>query len=107
MQGIPRESQEKEDELYHRLFDEDRIVFRYADQRGDTDATYPYKPNGSRFNIAGITNETGNVFGMMPHPERVFFRNTHHDWYRRKIGPSEGDGRIVFESVIEHICGKF
>jgi phosphoribosylformylglycinamidine synthase len=99
--------QEREDELYHRLFDEDRIVFRYSDPTGDTDAPYPFNPNGSRFNIAGITNETGTVFGMMPHPERVFFRQTHPDWYRRRIGSGEGDGRKVFESVLDHITMEF
>lgn len=104
---LPHETQEKEDELYHRLFDEDRIVFRYSDPNGDVDATYPFNPNGSRFNIAGITNDTGTVFGMMPHPERVFFRNTHPHWYRRKIGPVEGDGRKIFSSVIDHIIRNF
>ncbi|MGA1848251.1 MAG: phosphoribosylformylglycinamidine synthase subunit PurQ [Thermoplasmatota archaeon] len=99
--------QDREDVLYHRLFDEDRIVFRYSDPSGDTDAPYPFNPNGSRFNVAGITNETGTVFGMMPHPERVFFRQTHPDWYRRGIGPSEGDGRKIFESVLEYISRKF
>jgi phosphoribosylformylglycinamidine synthase I len=39
---------------------EDRIVLRYADN-----------PNGSVDDIAGITNETGNVVGLMPHPERA------------------------------------
>jgi len=99
--------QKREDELYHRLFDEDRIVFRYSDPSGDTDASYPFNPNGSRFNIAGITDETGTVFGMMPHPERVFFRQTHPDWYRRRIGPEEGDGRKIFESVLEYVSSKF
>ncbi|MFW3145628.1 MAG: phosphoribosylformylglycinamidine synthase subunit PurQ [Thermoplasmatota archaeon] len=104
---LPHESQDKKDKLYHRLFDEDRIVFRYSDPTGDTNAPYPHNPNGSRFNIAGITNDSGNVFGMMPHPERVFFRETHHDWYRRKIGPSEGDGRAVFQSILDTISGRF
>ncbi len=104
---LPHGSQEKEDALYQRLFDEDRIVFRYADTEGDTDAAYPFNPNGSRFNIAGLTNDKGNVFGMMPHPERVFFRNTHPDWLRNRIGPSEGDGRSVFESVIEYVMENF
>ena len=38
-----------------------QVVFRYADEN----------PNGSLRNIAGITNERGNVLGMMPHPERA------------------------------------
>jgi phosphoribosylformylglycinamidine synthase subunit PurQ / glutaminase len=47
-------------ETLHRLQDEDRIVLRYADN-----------PNGSVDAIAGIANETGNVVGLMPHPERA------------------------------------
>jgi len=39
---------------------EDRIVLRYTDN-----------PNGSLDDIAGITNERGNVVGLMPHPERA------------------------------------
>ncbi|MGA1792414.1 MAG: phosphoribosylformylglycinamidine synthase subunit PurQ [Thermoplasmatota archaeon] len=104
---LPHETQEKEDELYERLFHDDRVVFQYSDPNGDITAPYPFNPNGSRFNIAGITNETGTVFGMMPHPERVFFRNTLPHWYRRKIGPDEGDGRAVFQSVLDHITKNF
>jgi phosphoribosylformylglycinamidine synthase I len=43
-----------------RLRDEDRVVLRYVDN-----------PNGSVDDIAGITNEAGNVVGLMPHPERA------------------------------------
>ncbi len=49
-----------DDETLHRLQAEDRIVLRYADN-----------PNGSVDTIAGITNEAGNVVGLMPHPERA------------------------------------
>ncbi|MGA1866709.1 MAG: phosphoribosylformylglycinamidine synthase subunit PurQ [Thermoplasmatota archaeon] len=104
---LSHDSQEKEDKLYQRLFDDDRVVFQFSDPLGDTDAPYPYNPNGSRFNIAGISNDTGTVFGMMPHPERVFFRHTHPDWYRRRIGPEEGDGRGIFRSVLDYIENKF
>jgi phosphoribosylformylglycinamidine synthase len=45
-------------ETLQRLEDEDRIVFRYADN-----------PNGSAHDIAGVTNDRGNVVGLMPHPE--------------------------------------
>jgi phosphoribosylformylglycinamidine synthase len=51
-----------------RLQDKGQIAFRYCDERGCVgDET---NPNGSVYNIAGITNEQGNVLGMMPHPER-------------------------------------
>ncbi|HEY6957570.1 MAG TPA: phosphoribosylformylglycinamidine synthase subunit PurQ [Candidatus Limnocylindria bacterium] len=45
-----------------------RVVFRYADRTGA--ATLEANPNGSVGNIAGICNESGNVVGLMPHPER-------------------------------------
>src|SRR5580658_8976887 len=46
-----------------------QILFRYADQTGAVNAAG--NPNGSLKNIAGIRNRAGNVFGLMPHPERV------------------------------------
>ncbi len=46
-----------------------QILFRYADPTGKVNAAG--NPNGSLSNIAGIRNRAGNVFGMMPHPERV------------------------------------
>ena len=46
-----------------------QIVFQYCTPDGDVNAEA--NPNGSRRNIAGICNEAGNVFGMMPHPERA------------------------------------
>lgn len=51
------------------LDDAGRVVFRYADERGEL--TPEANPNGSERNIAGIMNERGNVLGMMPHPERA------------------------------------
>ncbi len=52
-----------------RLEGEGRVVFRYCDAAGaPTDES---NPNGSARNIAGIANETGNVVGLMPHPERA------------------------------------
>ena len=61
-----------------KLEDNGQIVFRYSGEN----------PNGSVANIAGITNEAGNVLGMMPHPERAMA-----DW----MGST--DGRILFESM--------
>jgi len=48
---------------------ENRILFRYCNERGETDASA--NPNGSIDNIAGILNRERNVLGMMPHPERA------------------------------------
>lgn len=48
---------------------EGQVIFRYCDEQGNISATA--NPNGSLRNIAGIRNREGNVFGMMPHPERA------------------------------------
>jgi phosphoribosylformylglycinamidine synthase subunit PurQ / glutaminase len=58
-----------DDETLLRLRRNDQIVLRYCDLQGR--ASDEANPNGSRQNIAGIRNETGNVFGLMPHPERA------------------------------------
>jgi phosphoribosylformylglycinamidine synthase len=46
-----------------------QVMFRYVDRNGNQ--TPEANPNGSLNNIAGIRNLEGNVFGMMPHPERA------------------------------------
>ena len=58
-----------DDQTLAMLESDDRVVFRYVDERNE--ATIEANPNGSLNNIAGITNERGNVLGMMPHPERA------------------------------------
>jgi phosphoribosylformylglycinamidine synthase len=58
-----------DDRTLEELHREDRIVFRYCDERGE--ATEESNPNGSRDNIAGICNRERNVLGLMPHPERA------------------------------------
>ena len=66
-------------ETLRRLKDGRRILFTYADN-----------PNGSAENIAGITNEAGNVLGMMPHPERAV---------EELLGSA--DGLRLFQSVVD------
>jgi phosphoribosylformylglycinamidine synthase I len=73
-----------------RLQDQDQIVFTYCNADGN--ATADANPNGALANIAGICNETRNVLGMMPHPERAM----------ESILGSE-DGRYIFESMIRHL----
>ena len=63
------------------LKDSSRIVFRYLDN-----------PNGSLADIAGITNEKGNVLGMMPHPERAC-----------ESIVNGTDGKYLFQSIIESL----
>ena len=58
-----------DEETLDRLEGEGRVLFRYTDAEGE--ATDGANPNGSARSIAGILNESGNVMGMMPHPERA------------------------------------
>ena len=77
-------------ETLEKLENNDQVLFRYCDQKGYV--TPESNPNVSVSNIAGIVNETGNVLGMMPHPERCC---------DELIGGV--DGKFVFESIISSI----
>lgn len=77
----------------------DEIVFTYADKNGGK-AGYPWNPNGSMGNIAGICSKEGNVFGMMPHPERFLTRYQHPRWTREKL-PEDGDGLKIFTNAVQ------
>lgn len=91
---------------YDDLFSNDQVVFRYVDPAGKY-AGYPWNPNGSPHNIAGVASASGTVFGLMPHPERVFHGWQHPDWTRGRSPESDGDGHAVFESVIDHVTRRF
>jgi len=72
---------------------EGRVVFRYVNRDGDP--VEDANPNGSWHNIAGITNETGNVLGMMPHPERAM---------ESLLGSTDGVG--LFESMLASLASS-
>ena len=91
---------EREKEMLRELVENDQVVFRYVDDRGRY-AGYPWCPNGALDNIAALCNREGNVFGVQPHPERAFFRYLHPDWTRTGDPDGPGDGRAIFESVLD------
>lgn len=70
---------------------EGRVIFKYADAGGNLSADA--NPNGSERNIAGIISESGNVLGMMPHPERAC---------SPLLGSS--DGVRLFESILTRVA---
>ena len=97
---------DKQNDYLKKLEKNDQIVFRFVDPDGNY-AGYPWNPNGSISNIAGICNYIGNVFGMMPHPERSFYKYQHPNWTRKGLNSNIGDGRAIFESVLSYILKKF
>lgn len=53
------------------MADSHRVVFRYCDAQGRSSTSYPENPNGAPDAVAGVTDETGLILGLMPHPERA------------------------------------
>ena len=76
-----------DDQTIEKLKKNKQILFRYSSVNGNINVED--NPNGSIFNIAGITNEQGNILGMMPHPERCC-----DPW----LGKT--DGTKIFNSII-------
>ena len=76
------------EEMLKSIQDNDQVIFKYCNKEGEVNDDD--NPNGSILNIAGITNPSKNVFGMMPHPERAADRN---------LGNT--DGKAIFESLLK------
>jgi phosphoribosylformylglycinamidine (FGAM) synthase-like amidotransferase family enzyme len=70
-----------------------------VDEKGSKKG-FPYNPNGSVENIAGICDKTGRVFGLMPHPERHISFLQHPRWTREK-NRQAGDGFAIFKSGVD------
>ncbi len=85
-----------------RLGANDQVVFRYCDSDGNTGA-YPINPNGSADDVAGICDSTGQVLGLMPHPERYFYFTQFPAWTRQKKESIYGQGAKIFENGIDYV----
>jgi phosphoribosylformylglycinamidine synthase I len=92
-------------QVLDRLRNECRVAFRYVDQDGH-EGPYPVNPNGSVDSIAGLTDSTGRVLGLMPHPER-FVQPTHHPRWTRLKGQASCDGRIPFTRAVQYVREHF
>jgi phosphoribosylformylglycinamidine synthase I len=80
------------------------VALHYADETGNIQADYPYNPNGSMNNIAGICDATGRIFALMPHPER-FIRWTQHPRWTTEARRDYGDGLRIFLNAVEYAKG--
>jgi len=80
-----------DDRVLDELEAEGRVAFRYVG----------WNPNGSRRDIAGITNARGNVVGLMPHPEHAVEPGFGPD--SRDAGRGGTDGLAFFTSVIKNL----
>ncbi|MBP9854762.1 MAG: phosphoribosylformylglycinamidine synthase I [Candidatus Omnitrophica bacterium] len=89
-------------ELTKKFEENKQIAFRYCSFEGNTPA-YPENPNGSISDIAGITDKTGRILGLMPHPERHFFFTQHPFWTRLPTNGKYGQGAKIFENGIQYV----
>jgi phosphoribosylformylglycinamidine synthase subunit PurQ / glutaminase len=87
--------------VLNRLNKNRQIVFQYCDAQGKL-CGYPNNPNGSIENIAGITDETGRILGLMPHPERHLWSVQHpRNWELKS--KHEGDGLQIFRNGVKYV----
>ncbi len=97
-------SKEAEKENLKRLYEKDQLVFRYCDEAGRyAEGEYPINPNGAFHDIAGICDPNGTILGLMPHPERAYYGWQLPDWTKRETVSKYGDGRLIFESMVEYL----
>ncbi|GAB2963436.1 phosphoribosylformylglycinamidine synthase subunit PurQ [Hymenobacter coalescens] len=97
----------RDEAIRSRILAEGLNCLTYCDAAGCETELYPHNPNGAELNCAGLTDTTGHVFGLMPHPEAFLSLYNHPDWARRKrldlTVSEEGDGLKLFRNIVEHI----
>ena len=100
----------KNEQLKMEIIQQSLNCLTYTNAEGEPSNIYPLNPNGSDLNCAGLTDPTGQIFGLMPHPEAYLSFFNHPDWNRKKRLKKDieekGEGLILFENIINHIQKK-
>jgi phosphoribosylformylglycinamidine synthase len=91
----------KDEAALETLKSEGYVAFKYVDENGE-EGPYPINPNGSVDSIAGLTDTTGRVLGLMPHPER-YVRPTQHPHWTRLKDRKDGDGMTIFNNAVKYV----
>jgi phosphoribosylformylglycinamidine synthase subunit PurQ / glutaminase len=90
-----------EQRVLDRVEKEKLVVFRYVDHAGTPTAEYPLNPNGALNAIAGITNSTGRILGLMPHPEKFVDITQYPNWRRENI--EKPHGLLFYERIVDFV----
>ena len=94
----------KDEATLQELREGSHIAFKYVDKDGK-EGGFPVNPNGSMDSIAGLTDTTGRVLGLMPHPERFVRPTQHPRWCRSNNVDS--DGMTIFNNAVKYIRNNF
>lgn len=96
----------KNKNILHKIQENHQVIFRYCTKDGGK-PDYPDNPNGAQDDIAGITDPTGRVLGLMPHPERHYVFTQHPFWTRLEKKNRYGDGAKIFQNGVNYIKKHF
>jgi phosphoribosylformylglycinamidine synthase subunit PurQ / glutaminase len=98
----------RDEKVLNELIAGGQTALRYVPQNGESReskvesrCTFPDNPNGSVYDIAGVCDATGRVFGLMPHPERHIDPTQHPRWTRGE-GGTVGDGLQIFVNAVKY-----
>ena len=82
-----------------------QLALKYTSLIGEPGANvpYPYNPNGSIANLAGVCDESGRLFGLMPHPER-YVDHTQHPRWTRLNEPEITNGKVIFDNAVQYFA---
>jgi phosphoribosylformylglycinamidine synthase len=79
----------------------------YCNQQGEITSEYPANPNGSDLDCAALTDKTGQILGLMPHPEAYLSLYNNPNWpVLKRQDPQiseDGEGLQIFKNIVEHI----
>jgi phosphoribosylformylglycinamidine synthase subunit PurQ / glutaminase len=82
----------------------------YCGQDGRPTDAFPANPNGSDLFCAGLSDPSGRIFGLMPHPEAFLSAQNHPDWARRArergTADGPGEGLRIFQNLVRHLEGE-
>lgn len=91
----------KDEADLEKLQNSGHVAYKYVDKDGN-EGGFPVNPNGSMASIAGLTDSTGRVLGLMPHPERYVCATQHPHWTRLKE-KNHCDGMTIFNNAVKYV----
>ncbi len=90
--------------IYSELEEQNLIALFYTDTKGKITTKYPFNPNGSPLGIAGLTDPSGQVLGLMPHPEAYNHPTNHPSWTR---GNRSTLGTVLFLNAVQYLKREY